>query len=350
MASLLSVRRISVIYLLVVIVVSFGVLSPDLFLSSVTLQAVGSSQAIVLAIALAAMLPLIAGEFDITVGVNMALSLALVCWQTVEYPDRNFIIVCLIAVAASTIVGLVNAVLVVKLRLDSFIATLAMSQIVAALAVNISENAQIRAELPQGFSDFGQDRVLGLPVPLLVAVALGAVLWYVLEWTKLGRQLFAIGMNREAARLSGVRADGLIMGSFVASGFICGCAGVLFASQIGVFSNSVGMPLLFPAFAAVFLGATQFTGRPNVWGTFLALITLALGVQGLQLTLTSGGYWITPMFNGLALILAVLFSVRQKAASRTAVKEQSQTRPPSEGVVADDNPAPQEPVSTHPQP
>ena len=64
--------------------------------------------------------------------------------------------------------------------------------------------------------------------------------------------------------------------------------------------------VLFPAFAAIFLGATQFNFRPNVWGTLLAIFTLALGVQGLQLSSSTGGYWITPLFNGLALLAAVV--------------------------------------------
>lgn len=77
--------------------------------------------------------------------------------------------------------------------------------------------------------------------------------------------------------------------------------------------------MLFPAFAAVFFfGATQFNCRPNVWGTFPAIVTLALGVQGLQLSLDSDGFWITPMFNGLALIFAVVLSGRRHTRSDTA--------------------------------
>ncbi|WP_369137999.1 ABC transporter permease [Modestobacter versicolor] len=317
-ASLLSVRRISVIYLLGVIVLIFGITIPDLFLSSVTAQVVASSQAVVILIALAAMLPLIAGEFDITVGTNMALSLAIVCQQSQAHPERSLFAVCVVAVLVSGLVGLVNGFLVVKLRLNSFIATLAMSQVLAAIALKISDNEQIRGTFPPGFSDFGQAKLAGIPVPLLCSVVVGLVLWYVLDWTKLGRQLFATGMNREAARLSGVRTDGLIISSFVTSGLISGAAGIVYATQVGTFSNSVGAPLLFPAFAAVFLGATQFNHRPNVWGTFLAIITLALGVQGLQLSLTSGGFWITPLFNGLALIFAVIFSARQASQSEKA--------------------------------
>lgn len=327
-AQLFGPRRISVLYLLGAIVIIFGLTIPNLFLSSVTMQVVASSQAVVIMIAFAAMLPLIAGEFDITVGTNMALALAIVCSQTNMYPDRSLFAICVVAVVVSGVVGLVNGLLVVRLRLNSFIVTLAVSQVVSAVALNISDNQQIRGQFPQGFSDFGQAKMLGIPAPLLCALLVGLVLWYVLEWTKVGRQLFATGMNREAARLSGVRTDGLVICSFLVSGLISGAAGVLYATQVGTFSNSIGMPLLFPAFAAVFLGATQFNRRPNVWGTFLAIMTLALGVQGLQLSLTSGGFWITPMFNGLALIFAVVFSARQQLSSERVSIDAAPSSPP----------------------
>jgi ribose transport system permease protein len=94
----------------------------------------------------------------------------------------------------------------------------------------------------------------------------------------------------------------------------------VYVAQVGVYSNTIGTPLLFPAFAAVFLGATQFNQRPNVWGTLLAIFTLALGVQGLQLSLSESGFWITPMFNGLALVAAVMFT-RQQAVRKATVIE-----------------------------
>jgi len=308
----LSPRRVSVLYLLALVFLVFGITIPDLFLSSVTMQSVASSQAVAGILALAALLPFIAGEFDITVGSNMALSVVIVCWLSDNYPDLGIISWCLIAVLACGLVGLLNGLLVVRLGVNSFIATLAMSQVLAAIALNLSENQQMLAVLPQGFVDLGRGRSMGVPNALYCTVAVAIVLWYVLQWTKLGRHVYATGLNREAARLSGVRTGSLVIGTFVASGLIAGIAGVVFVSQVGTFSNSIGAPLLFPAFAAVFLGATQFNFRPNVWGTLLAIFTLALGVQGLQLSSASGGFWITPLFNGLALIAAVVFSGRQR--------------------------------------
>lgn len=318
--SVLSPRRISVLYLLALIVVVFGITIPELFLSEITIQSVFRSQAVVGILALAALLPFVAGEFDISLGTNLALSAVLVTWMSNAHPGLGVTAICLIAVLASAFVGLVNGFLVSKLGINSFIATLGTSQILAAIALKISNNEQVLASLPQSFMDLGQGRTGGVPNGLFVTLALGLLVWYVLQWTKVGRHLYASGFNREAARLSGVRTDRVVIGSFVAAGAIAGMAGVVFIAQVGTFSNAIGMPFLFPAYAAVFLGATQFNLRPNVWGTMLAIFTLALGVQGLQLSSSGSGFWITPLFNGIALVAAVMFGRRQSVRTAELVE------------------------------
>ena len=92
---------------------------------------------------------------------------------------------------------------------------------------------------------------------------------------------------------------------------MAGLAGIIYGAKVGSFSNTFGPPLLFPAFAAVFFGSTQFKNRANVWGTIAAVYTLAFGVKGLQLAFSGGVYWITPLFNGLALLVAVAFASRR---------------------------------------
>ena len=332
-ARMVSPRRVSILYLLAFVVIVFSITIPDLFLSSVTMQSVASSQAVVGIVALAALLPFIAGEFDITVGINMATSVVIVTYLSVSHPDIGTVKSCLIAVLCCTVVGLVNGLVVVKLGVNSFITTLATSQVLAAIALYLSENSTVLAVLPEGMVSFGRGRNFGVPNPLFCTLALAIVLWYILQWTKLGRHLYATGLNREAARLSGVRTERIVIGSFIASGFLAGCAGLVYVAQVGTFTNSIGAPLLFPAFAAIFLGATQFNYRPNVWGTLIAIFTLALGVQGLQLSSSSGGYWITPLFNGLALLAAVVFSKRQ--AVQVAKQEGGADDVPADGPPLD---------------
>ncbi|WP_217644900.1 ABC transporter permease, partial [Geodermatophilus amargosae] len=331
----LSPKRVSVLYLLVLIVVIFGITIPDLFLSEITFQSVARSQAIVGILALAALLPFVAGEFDISLGTNLALSVILVAWMSNNHPGLGVWTMCLIAVLVSAFVGLVNGILVGKLGINSFIATLGTSQILAAIALKISNNEQVLSSLPQTFEDLGQGRTFGVPNGLFVTLALGLLVWYVLQYTKVGRHLYASGFNREAARLSGVRTERVVIGSFVAAGAVAGLAGVVFIAQVGTFNNSIGMPFLFPAYAAVFLGATQFNLRPNVWGTLLAIFTLALGVQGLQLSSSGSGFWITPLFNGIALVAAVMFSRRQNARTTTQVEPTDPAGPHPTDLAAD---------------
>jgi ribose transport system permease protein len=129
----------------------------------------------------------------------------------------------------------------------------------------------------------------------------------------------------------------------VASGVVAGVAGIIYGAKIGSFSNTFGPPLLFPAFAAVFFGSTQFRSRPNVWGTLLAVYTLAFGVKGLQLAFASGVYWITPLFNGVALVVAVALAARSGALARrrrslSSPADAPPTSTPSEGPSSE--PAP----------
>ena len=317
---LLSPKRVSVLYLLLAIIVVFGITIPELFLSDITFQSIARSQAVVGILALGVLVPFIAGEFDISVGANLALAVILVAWMSNEHPGLGALGMCMIAILVCTTVGLLNGILVGKFGINSFIATLATSQVLVAIALKLSNNEQVVAPLSQDFLDLGQGQTLGVPNGLFVTLALGLLVWYVLQWTKVGRHLFASGFNREAARLSGVRTERVVIGSFVAAGAIAGLAGVVFIAQVATFTTTIGTPFLFPAFAAVFLGATQFSGRPNVWGTLLAIFTLALGVQGLQLSLGESGFWITPMFNGIALIAAVMFTRRQAVRRATVVE------------------------------
>ena len=310
-----GLQTASAAYLLAFIFILFGLWIPETFLTQTTFKIVLADQVVVGILALALLVPLLAGAFDLSVGAMLAFSLVLVSWLEAN-TGLNGVLSCVIAIGACALVGFVTGAIVVVFRVDSFIATLGMSQVLAAASLYISENKQIVGALSSTFLQFGRKELLGIPVVVYYLVALALILWYVLECTPLGRHLFATGANPEAARLSGVRTDRLVWGSLVASAVIAGFGGVVYGAKIGSFSNTFGPPLLFPAFAAVFFGATQFKSRPNVWGTILAVYTLAFGVKGLQLAFSSGVYWITPLFNGLALILAVALASRRVAAVR----------------------------------
>ncbi len=311
-ARYLAPRRLSAIYLLAFFVVLFGFLSPDTFLTEVTFSLIIRSGVVTCILALAFLVPLTAGVYDLSIGSVMAVSLGLVIYLSL-HTGLPTPVTALIAVAAAGLCGAVSGFIVVKLHVDSFIATLGVSQVLAGAVLLMSNNTQLIGQLPDYWSGLGTGELLGLPRVVYLLLILALVLWYLLEFTAIGRYLLATGGNSEAARLAGVATESVLWSVFVASGVIAGLAGVVFSMQSSVFSASIGPGYLFPAIAAVFLGASQLSRRPNVWGTLIAYFALAFGIQGLALSTASASVWSQPIFQGVSLIVAVAVASRPVA-------------------------------------
>ena len=300
------------LYLLAFILVLFGLWIPETFLTQTTFKLVLADQVVIGILGLALLIPLTAGAFDLSVGAMLAFSLVIVSWFEAD-TGLNGVLSAVIALAACAAVGFLSGMLIVQVP-RQLVHRHARHEPGARRrdAVHLGQQADHR-RLLRHFLDFGRRELLGIPIVVYYLVALALVLWYVLECTPLGRHLFATGANPEAARLSGVRTDRLVWGSLVASAVVAGIAGIVYGAKIGSFSNTFGPPLLFPAFAAVFFGSTQFKSGPNVWGTIARRLHARLRRQGPAARLQQGVYWITPLFNGVALIVAVAL------ASRSAV-------------------------------
>ena len=178
-----------------------------------------------------------------------------------------------------------------------------------AAAYWVTDGQQIVIGISPHFVVLGQKLVFGLPLPVFYMIGIAIILWWLLEYTPIGRYLYAVGGNPQAARLAGVRVDRITTGAFMTSGFVAAFAGVVLAAKLGSASPDVGTSYLLPAFSAVFLGATQIKpGRVNVLGTLIAIFLLATGVKGLQLVGTPS--YVKDLFNGLALIIAVALAAR----------------------------------------
>ena len=306
-------RKVSALYLLVLIFAVFGTWIPHIFLTTSTTKVVLSSEAVYGVVALAALIPLVAGVFDFSIGAVLGLSV-LVMTELSEH-HVEWVAAALISIAVCAIPGIISGILVVDLKIHSLIATLGMSEVIAAVTLYISKNQEIVAQLNPTFVNLATGDWIGIPKVIWYLTAIALLVYYFLERTPLGRSLFATGANLEAARLAGVPTDRLMRGSLVASAVLSGVGGVIYAAQVVSFSNSYGQAFLFPAFAAVFLGATQFRNRPNVWGTMLAVFVLAFGVYGLQEATATGSYWLTPLFDGVALLVAVALASRAERVS-----------------------------------
>jgi ribose transport system permease protein len=315
LARTLSFRNISAIYVFVVIFVVFSLWVPDTFLSGDTWRALISSQAVTAILAVGLVIALSAGAFDLAIGATLGFGSILVAWLLAKrgVPIVPAIVLTVLAGAA---VGMLNGLLVVKARIDSFIATLGMSSILLAMIAWVSSSQQILG-LSSSFQKLGTTDVFGLTLPVYLMLAIALVAWYVLECTPIGRHVYATGGNIEAARLAGVRTSAVVVVALVACGAIAAFSGLLVSSALGTGDPTIGPAYLLPAFSAAFLGSTQFRGgRFNVWGTVLAVYVLATGVKGLQLA--GAPIWIPDLFNGVALLIAVGLARYQGTARRSA--------------------------------
>lgn len=304
-----SPRNIGVVYLYLLILVVFTIWVPDTWLTWLTHRSVLNQNAILAVVALGLVVPLTAGVFDLSIAGTISAAAVTASWAMVDAGWAPPLAI-LAALGVGLVVGNLNGFLVVKIRIDSFIATLGMSSILTAYSIWLSNNRSMLG-FPDSFKAIASQLAWGLNKTVLYALILALALWFVLEHTPLGRYLFATGGARDAARLAGVQTDRYVWGSLVTSAVVASIGGILLAAQFGSTQAQSGAPYLLPAFAAAFLGSTQFKRRFNAWGTVLALFVLQSGVKGLQLA-GVGTTWIESLFFGVALIVAVGFSSYRK--------------------------------------
>jgi ribose transport system permease protein len=298
--------RYGVLIFLLVLIVGFSVALPDLFPTRRNFETIFGDQAIPGILALAVLLPLMAGEFDLSVGAVLGFSAILLAWLTIRGVPTGVAIPITLLVAG--LVGIFNAFCVVVLGLNAFIATLGTATILSGLGLGLTEGATLFDGIPEAVLSIARTEVAGVPAIAAYFLVIAVVMWYLIEHTPLGRYIRATGLAREAARLSGVRTSAYLGGSFIAAALISGLAGTLYLGRVGAAAPTIGPEFLLPAYAAAFLGAT--TIRPgffNVWGTVTGVFVLAVGTTGLALL--GAPFWIGPTFNGAALIAAVTVAV-----------------------------------------
>jgi ribose transport system permease protein len=224
----------------------------------------------------------------------------------------------LIVIVLGAAVGFLNGVLVEVARIDSFIATLGTGTVLYSLALWHTGGRQVVGVLPDGFLAVNGTFVLGLPITGFYVMVVTFALWIILEYTPVGRYLYAIGANQRAAELNGIPTRKFVIGAFVTSGVLTAVTGVLLASKLRIGQASVGLEFLLPALVGAFLGSTTIKpGRVNVWGTIVGVMILAVGISGIQQF--GGSFWVEPMFNGLTLLIAIGiagYAQRKKGAAR----------------------------------
>jgi ribose transport system permease protein len=310
-----AVERYAVLGVWAAVIALFGVLRPDTFLTVDNMSSILGSQAVLVVLTLALLVPLTAGDYDLSVAANLTFSAMLVSILNV---NEGWAIgpAILLALAVGATIGAINGALTVLVGIESIIVTLGMGTFVNGVVLWVSSSQTV-----SGVSNTLVDAVIvkevfSIPLGFYYGLALCVVLWYVFDFTPMGRRLLVVGRNRRVAQLNGVRVGRVRWGSLICSGLIAALAGVLYAGTIGGADPASGNTFLLPAFAAAFLGTTTiYPGRFNPWGSLVAVYFLVTGITGLQLLGVES--FVQNLFYGGALIVAVVFS--QLARRREAL-------------------------------
>ena len=304
--TLKTVERFALIAAWAAVIVGFGIALPGVFLTWTNFSVMFASQAPAALLALALIVPLTAGDYDLSAGATVTLASMIIGVLNVNlgWPILPAV---LVALAGGALVGAVNAFFIVLFRIPSLVVTLSTASLITGLVQWMSNSSTIGGIAPALVDAVSGGQLFGIAYAFYYVLLIGIVLWYVLEYTPLGRRLLFVGRGREVARLVGIGVGTVRAGCLITSGAIAALSGVIYAGLLGAADPVSGLNFLLPAFAAAFLGATSIVpGRFNPWGAIISVYFLSSGITGLAML--GIPMWVTNIFNGAALLLAVTLS------------------------------------------
>ncbi|MBW8635904.1 ABC transporter permease [Hoeflea sp. WL0058] len=284
-----------------------GIYDSSRFFSWTNFSTIFGTQGVLIVLTLGLLLPLTAGDFDLSIAANMTLSSLVVAILISQGSPTLVAVVLGLLVGAA--IGAANAFFIVFFRIHSLIVTLGMATFVIGIAkwISGSRTISIFGANPTLIGWVNQTRLFEVSMSFWYALILCAIIWYFLEYTTPGRRLLFVGRAREVARLAGIRVDSVRALALISSGAIAAVAGVLAVGLNGSADPSSRIGLLLPAFAAAFLGATSIVpGRFNPVGSLIGVLLLATGISGLQIFGIPN--FVQDLFYGGGLILAVAAS------------------------------------------
>ena len=296
------------------IIILFGILLPNTFLTWPNISTMLGSQAVLVVVALGLTISLTVGEFDLSIANVLVLaSMTVAILNVLHSVPIGWAI--LAGLGVGIVVGLVNGFLIVFFNINSLIVTLGVGTFLQGLTFWFSNSATISGISPELVRNVIVRRIFGVPIAFYYALATCLIIWYVFQYTAIGRRMLFVGRNHQVARLSGINVNRIRLLSMVACSFLGAVAGILYTGTRGAADPSSGLTFMLPGFAAAFLGATSILpGRFNPIGTIVAVYFLVTGITGL--ILLGANAFVQDLFYGGALILAVTLS--QLLGGRTA--------------------------------
>jgi ribose transport system permease protein len=303
--------------LLVLVAIFFSFYGPtaDTFPTTANARAILGNQSVLAIVALAALIPLVGNEFDLSVGAVAGVSS--VFTASAMSSGTPVAVAIMVGIGIGLGVGIANALIITRLGVNAVIATLGTSTILVGVNQAKTGGLAVVSNIPTSVTSFGSGNTFGIPRTAYALAVLAVAVYYLLIHTPFGRYAYALGSNPEAAHLVGLRTKRTLGLTFVAAGALAGAAGVLQVARAGGADPRVGESFTLPALAAAFLSAAAIKpGKYNVGGVLVAIFFLAVLNSGLNLA--GAANYISNYVNGAALILGVGLAAflgrRRKAA------------------------------------
>lgn len=310
-----SLSRNALLVVLVLLIVAFTILLPNTFPTAFNFRTILGEKSVVALLALAVLVPLSAGHYDLSVGSVLGVVHILVIGLQVKN-GVPWVAAVIVSILAAALVGAVSGLLITRFRVGSFIATLGVGTVVYGIGLWYTGGEQVNGDLPDAFLSIAS-APFGIPFPAILTFVIATLMWLMYAYLPIGRYLYVIGDNPRSAELVGIPTKRYTFLAFVASAVLTAIGGVILAAELRVGQSAIGPEYLLPAFAAVLFGATSIDpGRVNVWGTVLAVLVLAVAVSGLQQL--GAQAFVEPLFNGGMLIIAVAIAAHVTARRQTA--------------------------------
>jgi ribose transport system permease protein len=284
----------------------FGWLRPESFLTWSNFATILGSQAVLVVVTLGLIIPLTAGDYDLSIASTLTLSTMLIAVLNVNnHVPIGWAI--LAALVVGILIGAINGFFVLYFRIHSLIVTLGVGTFLNGVTLWISDSMTISGIASPLVEYVIVERLFGVPLEFYYALILCLLVWYIFSYTAIGWQLLFVGRGREVARLSGIDVDRIRLGALIVSSSFGAIAGVLYCGTTGAADPTSGLTYLLPAFAASFLGATSISpGRFNPIGATIAVYFLVTGITGLSILGIST--FVQNLFYGGALVIAVTLS------------------------------------------
>ena len=306
-------------------VVAFFSVVNEHFFTYANLSDILRSISIVTFLALGVTFSLVVDGFDVSVGSTTSLA-TIAAASALVLHRQELLVTLLVPLLCGVLVGLLNAFLVVKVKLPDLLATLAVMYIVNGIQLTYSKGYSIYEGMPSAigeqtgrfipsFKFIGQGELFGIPMPVLLMLLFVLISYLFLEFTTFGRRMYMVGGNPEAANLFGISVSGYRVAAYVISGLLASVGGIVLASRIGTGQVSAGAPLLMDSVAAAYIGYALFgEKRPSVVGTLLGSILIGVLLNGL--TMLNVPYFAQDIVKGSILVIALTFSFLRRNPAR----------------------------------